>query len=117
MIEKTMDEISEVASKILTGWQKEKTRCCARFTLDLTGEGYPSFSVEISEDVSKTFYVKTHCSITGYMGGYHLKPIYEYDELVTYLTNIKNNVNFDMECDLESELSSVVNNYLKRLLG
>lgn len=51
MIDKTMDEISEVASKILTGWQKEKTRCCARFTLDLSGEGYPGLSVEISEEV------------------------------------------------------------------
>ena len=74
-------------------------------------------SVEISEDVSKTFYVKTYCTITGYVCGKYLKPIYEYDELVTYLTNIKNNVNFDMECDLESELTSVANDYLKRLLG
>lgn len=49
--------------------------------------------------------------------GYYLKPIYEYDELVTYLTNIKNNVNFDMECDLETELTNVINDYLKRLLG
>lgn len=116
MIDKTMEEISEVASKILTGWQKEKTRCCARFTLDLDGEGYPNLSVEISEDVSKTFYVKTSCSITGYVGGTYLKPIYDYDELVTHLTNIKNNINFDMECDLESELTSVANNYLKGLL-
>lgn len=117
MIDKTMDEISDVAGKILTGWQKEKTRCCARFTLDLSGEGYSGLSVEISEDVSKTFYVKTYCAITGYVCGYYLKPIYEYDELVTYLTNIKNNVNFDMECDLETELTNVINDYLKRLLG
>ena len=41
----------------------------------------------------------------------------KFDEVVTYLTNIKNNVNFDMECDLESELTSVANDYLKRLLG
>lgn len=26
IIDKTMEEISEVAGKILTGWQKEKTR-------------------------------------------------------------------------------------------
>jgi len=117
MIDKTMDEISEVASKILTGWQNGKTRCCARFTLDLSGEGYPGLSVEISEDVSKTFYVKTYCAITGHVCGYYLKPINDYDELVTYLTNIKNNVNFDMECDLETELTNVINDYLKRLLG
>ena len=35
----------------------------------------------------------------------------------SYFSNIKNNVNFDMECDLESELTSVANDYLKRLLG
>ena len=78
---------------------------------------FQGLSVEISEDVSKTFYVKTYCAITGYVCGYYLKPIYEYDELVTYLTNIKNNVNFDMECDLETELTNVINDYLKRLLG
>jgi hypothetical protein len=117
MVDKTIDEISEVAGKILTGWQKEKTRCCVRFTLDLSGEGYPGLSVEISEDVSKTFYVKTYCAITGYVCGYYLKPINDYDELVAYLTNIKNNVNFDMECDLETELTNVINDYLKRLLG
>ena len=49
--------------------------------------------------------------------GFYGTPIYEYDELVTYLTNIKNNVNFDMECDLETELTNVINDYLKRLLG
>lgn len=26
-------------------------------------------------------------------------------------------VNFDMECDLETELTNVINDYLKRLLG
>lgn len=49
--------------------------------------------------------------------GFYGTPIYDYDELVAYLTNIKNNVNFDMECDLETELTNVINDYLKRLLG
>ena len=110
-------EISQNVEEQYAGWQKEKTRCCARFTLNLSGEGYPCLSVEISEDVSKTFYVKTYCAITGYVCGYYLKPINDYDELVAYLTNIKNNVNFDMGCDLETELTNVINDYLKRLLG
>lgn len=73
--------------------------------------------VTLTLSKGKTFYVKTYCAITGYVCGYYLKPINDYDELVTYLTNIKNNVNFDMECDLETELTSVANDYLKRLLG
>ena len=109
------DGTSDVICEELKNFHIEVKR--ARFTLDLDGEGYPNLSVEISEDVSKTFYVKTSCSITEYVGGTYLKPIYDYDELVTHLTNIKNNINFDMECDLESELTSVANNYLKGLLG
>lgn len=117
MIDKTMDEISEVASKILTGWELEETRCCLRFHyMNLFNENYP-VTVEISKDVSNTFYVKVICDLAKYIRGVTLIPVYEYDELVTCLTNVKNSVNADMVGDLETELSSVANNYLKKLLG
>lgn len=117
MLDKTMEEISEVASKILTGWELEKTRCCLKFHyVNLFNEDYPVI-VEISKDVSNTFYVKVIYDPARYIRGVALIPVYEYDESVTCLTNVKNSVNADMVSDLETELSSVANNYLKGLFN
>lgn len=116
MIDKTMQEISHVASDILIGWKKEETRCCVRFIYSSVFYD-DSIIVEISQDVSNTFYIKVDCTLSKYIRGISLTPINEYDELVTYLKNIKNKVNSDMVSDLELELSSVASNYIKGLLN
>lgn len=118
MIDKTMDEVREVVRNIfLTGWKLEETRCCLRLHyMNLFNEDYP-VTVEISKDNSNTFYVKVICDISNYIRGVTLLPVYEYDELVTCLTKVKDSVNADMVGDLESELSSVACNYLKGVLN
>ena len=118
MIDKTMDEVREVVRNIfLTGWKLEETRCCLRLHyMNMFNEDYP-VTVEISKDNRNTFYVKVICDISNYIRGVTLIPVYEYDELVTCLTKVKDSVNADMVGDLESELSSVACNYLKGVLN
>lgn len=77
---------------------------------------YP-VGVGISKDNSNTFYVKVICDLANYIRGVTLIPVYEYNELVTCLTKVKDSINADMVGDLESELSSVACNYLKGVLN
>ena len=112
----TLNSISETASVILKDWVKGETRSCVRFTYaDGVNNDYP-IVVELSKN-GEYVSVKVECLITEYILSSNIKLIPDYVELVDYLTRINRKKNWSVINDMEEELSDVLNEYFRSVLG
>ena len=113
--ELSIQECANIASGILSKWEKEVTPYCATFSYDDGINNEYTILVEIVRDLSMLVSVRFQFALTDTIQIRNTTIVTDLEELVRCLKNIRDKVNISAFDGLEDALNDIMEQFFKDL--